>query len=262
MLHHDLVGDPHARRSVWFVHGILGQGRNWRSFARRLLEVAPGWRAVLPDLRCHGRSPALPPPHDLDACAADLDALAAVVGAPDVVVGHSFGGKVALCWAPPGAELWSLDSPPGAAPGRVVDDLDPARILKVLRAAPTPAADRDVLRRWLSDHQIPDGIVAWLLTSSHRAIDGWRWIWDLDGVEALLSSYLEADLWPRVSALADRVHLVRAGRSDRWTADDLARAEAVDAHLLPDAGHWLHVDDPDGTRALIQRHVPGPGHTA
>lgn len=256
-LFHEVLGEPAAPRSVWFLHGILGQGRNWRSFARRLLDGAPGWRAVLPDLRCHGRSPALPPPHDLGACAADLSELADRLGPPDVVVGHSFGGKVALRWAPGEAVLWVLDSPPGASPDRDVEGLDPERIIGILRGAPAPAPDRDTLRSWLSQHGLPDGIVAWLLTSSERGDDGWRWMWDLDGVEALLQSYLQADLWPVVERLGDRVQLVRAGRGGRWSASEVARAEASGAgwHVMPQAGHWLHVDDPEGTLALIRRHV-------
>ncbi|MEZ4466088.1 MAG: alpha/beta fold hydrolase [bacterium] len=52
---------------------------------------------------------------------------------------------------------------------------------------------------------------------------------------------------------ARAVHVVRAGRSDRWDAATLQRlaASAVDVRVLPDAGHWLHVDDPEGLLALL-----------
>ena len=84
---------------AFVLHGILGSGRNWRTFARRLAARAPAWTFVLFDLRHHGDSGAPPPPHTLDAVADDLAALAAEVGRPQVVIGHSFGGKVAACYA-------------------------------------------------------------------------------------------------------------------------------------------------------------------
>ena len=64
---------------------------------------------------------------------------------------------------------------------------------------------------------------------------------------------LATDLWPLLAATPREVHLVRAGRSDRWTPADLERpvGPRVAWHVVPDAGHWLHVDDPDGTFAAM-----------
>ena len=101
----------------WILHGILGSGRNWRSFARALAKSRPDWGFVLPDLRNHGATGPLPGPHTLSACVADLDGLPA----PDWVAGHSFGGKVALAWAAERGldsdvrDVWVLDSIPSAA---------------------------------------------------------------------------------------------------------------------------------------------------
>lgn len=76
---------------VLAVHGLTGHGRRWAALARdHLADV----RIVAPDLRGHGRSPATPPwgfeahVHDLVSV---LDGLS-----PAVVVGHSFGGAIAL----------------------------------------------------------------------------------------------------------------------------------------------------------------------
>ncbi|MEQ1504835.1 MAG: alpha/beta hydrolase [Myxococcota bacterium] len=258
------VGEPASPRVVWFVHGILGRGRNWRSFARRAVAEFPSFRALAVDLRCHGDTPPLPPPHDLAACAADLEALATLGDPPDVVIGHSFGGKVILDWARATAAatdpaLWVLDSPPG--PGDSGGESE--RILALLRAAPTgPApADRATLAAPLRAAGIAEPIVQWLLTSAVRGPDGWRWGWDLDGIDALLADYLRTDLWGYVEATDREVQLVRAGRSDRWTADDRARFDRlslpgrpgrVTAHLVPDVGHWLHVDDPEAVWSLLR----------
>lgn len=62
------------------------------------------WRFVLVDLRNHGRSAeieGLSPPHDLVNAAKDVAELVTAKGWdwPDVVLGHSMGGKVALQFA-------------------------------------------------------------------------------------------------------------------------------------------------------------------
>ena len=96
---HALVvpADRPQGRLALVLHGILGSHKNWRMFARGLAERLPGWRFALVDLRNHGASAGAPGPHTLSACADDLERLAEQLGAaPEVVIGHSFGGKVAL----------------------------------------------------------------------------------------------------------------------------------------------------------------------
>jgi pimeloyl-ACP methyl ester carboxylesterase len=252
----EVVGDQ-AERTVYLLHGILGSGRNWRSFARRWVQRRPELRVLLVDQRHHGDAPPSHGPDTLEACAADVEALEARHGAADVVVGHSFGGKVALAWAAHGGgATWVLDSPPGA-PTTVptAADNDVLHIVHTLTTAPVPAADRSVIRAHLAHAGIPAPIVAWLLTSAQRGPDGWRFVWDLDGVQRLMRDYFTTDLWD--AAIANHAHLVHAGRSDRWHPDELARGREAAAqgtigwHELPNAGHWLHVDDPDGLIALL-----------
>jgi len=62
------------------------------------------WRMVLVDLRNHGRSAGIKgfgPPHSISTAAKDLADLVKARGWPwpDVVLGHSMGGKVALDFA-------------------------------------------------------------------------------------------------------------------------------------------------------------------
>lgn len=74
-----------------FVHCTLGHGGMWRGLIRAL----PGLEAVTVDLPDHGRGPARDPGQDLHDQATAL-ALAALPEGPCAVIGHSFGGTVAL----------------------------------------------------------------------------------------------------------------------------------------------------------------------
>ena len=83
-------------RWMMLLHGVFGTGSNLRTLARRVAERCPGWGFVLPDLRGHGRSLGLTPPHTLAAAAADLVSLEAELGHPiHGLGGHSFGGRPA-----------------------------------------------------------------------------------------------------------------------------------------------------------------------
>ena len=82
-----------------FLHGILGTGRNWKTPAKRIVASHPHWQALLVDHRGHGASEEGGEPHDLESCAEDLNQLLHGLSLrPDVVCGHSFGGKVALAF--------------------------------------------------------------------------------------------------------------------------------------------------------------------
>jgi pimeloyl-ACP methyl ester carboxylesterase len=261
------------RHTAFILHGILGSARNWLSFARRFVTQVPDWRLVLVDLRNHGDSHGAPPPHTLAACADDLAALAAHLGVvPEAVIGHSFGGKVALAYAREhGAGLrqcWVLDAVPGAANPRDIDG-DTHEVVDVvgaLRGVALPIASRAALQETLRASGFSESFAGWM-TTNLRALDGggFTWRFSLDAADAMLASYFETDFWPFLNALPESlcVHVVRAARSDRWRSADLARfADAqsggdVRLHVLEDAGHWLHVDNPDGLMRLLAGGLNG-----
>lgn len=252
-------------RLVLFAHGILGRGRNWRTIARKLVAQSPGWRALLVDLRNHGASPPLPGPHDLSACAADLQRIFQVTGEPAAVVGHSFGGKVVLRWAldrRTDAEVFVLDCPLSAAGrGDPTSPDDPRFVLAVLRVVPVPAPTRDALRDVLRQRGLGETLVAWLLTSARQDADGWRFVYDLDGVAEMMVSFDHTDLWAEVERAPMAIHLVRGLRSGVWSAEDLRLLASlprgtVDLGVI-DAGHWLHVERPEEVLALLRLPADG-----
>ncbi len=84
---------PEQPAQILAVHGLTGHGMRWRTLATRHLS---GFSVVAPDLLGHGRS-SWEAPWTLDANVAALaDVLSREATRPVVVVGHSFGGAVAL----------------------------------------------------------------------------------------------------------------------------------------------------------------------
>lgn len=249
---------------AWFLHGIFGAGRNWRSTARRLVDARPDWGGLLVDLRLHGASGDAPPPHTLAACARDLrTTVEAGAPPPRVLLGHSFGGKVALEAAAAGPtaldEVWVLDATPSPAePGGAAVEM-----LEAIRRRPGPFDDREDARAALAAEGFPPRVRRWMSTNLREAPDGLRWRLDPDGMEALLGDFFARDLWEVVeNPPADvAVHLVQARASDVLGEEDVRRASAaaerharVELHRL-EGGHWLHVSNPDGLLELLQRRM-------
>ena len=255
---HEIVtaADAAPDRTVYVLHGVYGTGRNWRGFARRFVAAHPTWRVVLVHLRGHGGSKDLPPPHTMHACALDLARLADSIGPPDVVWGHSFGGKVALTWvrdACPGTlqAVWSLDSPPGAGPSGGGDPVssEVGRVLAHIAELRTPIPRRSDAQAHFMTRGLSRPVAGWMATNLVAVDGGFSWHFSPATLTELLRDY-----WPPRGVA---IHLVRAVRSDRWTPSDLERLDAlaerpgVRIHVMEDAGHWLHVDNPKGLMTLL-----------
>jgi pimeloyl-ACP methyl ester carboxylesterase len=122
------IAGASSERSIAFLPGILGRGNNLRTIASRFVEARPQWTAWLVDLRGHGRSPKGTPNPSLEAAARDVVTLAASATPPlHAIVGHSFGGKVALEAARSGAmasleHVVVIDSVPGVRSSLRGDD--------------------------------------------------------------------------------------------------------------------------------------------
>jgi esterase len=249
-----------------FLHGLLGRGSNWQGFARKLVAARPTWGALLLDLRMHGDSLAFEPPHTLASAARDVRAtLAAAPGPANAVIGHSFGGKVALLLSadPPPAlnQVWLLDVSPSA---RARDDRDTTeRVLAALADMPERFASRNQFAAELARRGADSALGPWLAKNLVRADGGLRFALDLASIRELLADFDRASLWPLLEApppgLALRV--VIGGRSHAISGADRERMRAAAARgaialfELPEAGHWLHVDDPEGLLRLIQAHL-------
>jgi pimeloyl-ACP methyl ester carboxylesterase len=275
------VGEASAPKLGLLLHGALGSGNNLRSLATKLCKLRPEYRFCLVDLRHHGESQGAPPPNTLEACARDLSALVEQLGQePEVIAGHSFGGKTALMFAQlfPGRarQIWVLDSNPGSQEPTAANEV--IRVIQAVRSTTTPAADRALVIAELSAQGLSSGTSNWLATNLVRPADGqtdgFVWRFNLDAIYELMLDYFRVDLWPVLESRATETdfRVVVAENSDRWAPENRARLQAlvetvpqaqisvrgggtVALHIVPNAGHWLHVDNPAFLLELIRQNL-------
>ena len=260
------TGAPQPERWVLFLHGILGTGLNWRTFAKQWVDAKDGWGAVLVDLRMHGASQGFAPPHTVQAAAQDLVDLGETLEGPiDAVVGHSFGGKVALAYVDRRhGELERavlLDSSPGTR----LDHRGSESTFQVLQFLERvgPMASRNAFVEAAEAAGLSRGIAMWLAMNLEQRGDTFVVKLDLNAIHALLEDYFRLDLWEVLERPPGRVRfdVVLGGKSrvfsdeERAHVLELARArpERISVEVLEEAGHWVHVEDPAGVTRILLR---------
>ncbi|XP_009134176.1 protein ABHD11 isoform X2 [Brassica rapa] len=245
------------------LHGILGSGKNWGTFARRLAREFPTWQFLLVDLRCHGDSASLKKrgPHSVASTASDVLKLVGQLRlTPRVLVGHSFGGKVVLSMVEQAAKplprpvrAWVLDATPGKVRAGGDGEDHPRELISFLRQLPKVVSSKNEVYNALMEEGFSNDVAQWVVTnlrSTGPSSSSFSWAFDLDGIAELYQSYEDTNLWNFVENLPRGVHVsfLKAERSlHRWALEDLQRIHAaeelaseegggVEMHVLEDAG--------------------------
>ena len=275
-LAHSLVTAPSVStehpptRWMLFLHGILGSGANWRTFAKQIVAAKPEWGAALVDLRLHGESQqGFGPPHTLAAAARDVEELITTLesapgGSPvRGVLGHSFGGKVALELARQRNgeldQLFVIDSTPSARPdGRGSESTQ--HIVDLLTQLPTEFPDRAAFTAWIEARGVSRPTAMWLAMNVRPLPQTTRFVFRVDvaGIREMLADYFRVDLWgllehPPAQAPM-QAHLIVGGRSgivDQADRERVKRCPKTTLDVIEEADHWVHVDAPDALRALV-----------
>jgi pimeloyl-ACP methyl ester carboxylesterase len=247
------------------LHGIYGRRRNWTNVARRTVAARPDWALELVDLRLHGDSPPMAPPHTVQAAARDLVRLTAARPLNvTAVAGHSFGGKVALAlaaeWRERPLQVWVLDSTPEArAPVGSA-----WAMLEAVRAMPRTFASREEAMAGLEARGFSRAVAMWMTSNLAPQGGAFRWQIDFTAMETLLRDFFATDLWRVVEppAATHDVHVVKARESSALSPDAVARIERTAAvhpnvHLHHIAGgHWVNTENPDAVVELLTHWLP------
>jgi len=246
---------PTRPPQILAVHGLTGHGRRWQTLATLHL---PEFAIIAPDLIGHGRS-SWAAPWNIDA---NVGALAGLLDAeaagPVLVVGHSFGGAVALNLAAARPDLVAalvlLDPAVGLDGGwtrDIADDMfaspdytdrEEARLEKVNGS--WGEVDPEELDRELDEHLIdlPGGRAGWRIS-----------------IPAMLSYWSELARPIRLPQNGIPVTLVRATKTDPpyVTAELLTGlGERPDFALVEfDCDHMVPQARPADTAAVIRKRL-------
>lgn len=191
------------------------------------------------------------------------------------LVGHSLGGRLSLHFASQGMRssaslsfwrpksVWLLDTVPGMPDASVVGVLQSARA--VLREASSSSIEltrNDVVECLRRDGHA-ETICQWL--AAQYDVQSQTFAFDVDTAASLVRDFERHDFWEQLESLHQRgadgvrgapaptpsVHLVQAGRNPAWKSSlpdvqDSVAKNRLQHYVLPNAGHWVHVDNLPG----------------
>ena len=233
-------GDPNGCPLI-ILHGFLASARNWRTIATRL---ADRHYVYVLDMRNHGASP-----HhermDYPVMAHDVIRFMDKMGLQKVqLLGHSMGGKVAMCVALSHSERIKSLMIADIAPVNYDHSFDP--MIRALRQLPLDKIkNRKEAEQFLAD-AIPDlGFRQFLLQNLLLKEGAYYWRINLDIIETT-AHHIIGFPNDHKQAFLDKALFI-AGQHSAYVLPEAVfelfpNAEIVE---IPGTGHWLYVQAPD-----------------
>lgn len=253
----EVFGNPGPQPPLLILHGFFASSRNWRQLAGKL---AKHQHVYVLDMRNHGAS-AHHPVMDYPAMAADVRHFIDRHGLGVVnLLGHSMGGKTAM---------WFALNYPAYVDKLIVVDIAPvsynhsfAPLIAALKALPLANLDnRKQAEAYLCD-AIPElSYRQFLLQNLVLADRHYQWRIDLDIFARTAhhivafppALHLQAFTGPTLFIAGARSAYLQAGQTQ-------AQALFPRAHFnqIANAGHWLHVEQPEAFLAEVGRFLQAP----
>jgi pimeloyl-ACP methyl ester carboxylesterase len=237
---------------IVILHGLFGSARNWASFAKSL---AATHRVYALDLRNHGNSPwsSAMSYREMAEDVHDFIVRHGLAGA--AVLGHSMGGKTAMVLALHHGDLvgalcvvdiapvaYDHTHQPFIAAMQAVDLTAATRRSQVDEQL-KPAIEETMLRSFLLQNLITrEGALAWRINLAALAAN----MAALTGFPA----EIEGQAYGGPS-------LFTVGANSEYVLSDHHEAiqqlfPAAEIHVIPEAGHWVHAEQPDALRTRVK----------
>lgn len=236
------------------LHGFFASSRNWRFIARQL---ADQFHVFVPDLRNHGMS-AHHAEMNYAVMADDLAEFIRSTGLQQAsIMGHSMGGKVAM---------WFALNHPEKVADLIIVDIAPvsythsfAAMITALKSLPLEQINnRKQAEEWLAE-DIPElGFRQFLLQNLMLEEQHYHWRIDLD---------VFAETAGNITAFPDAANLPVYAEQCLFVIGEVSN-HVTDEHrpairhlfpqstikVLSQAGHWLHVQQPEQFLAVLNAY--------
>ncbi|MDZ4839624.1 MAG: alpha/beta fold hydrolase [Bacteroidota bacterium] len=228
------------------IHGLFGTADNWHSMATKYAVNTTVWAI---DLRNHGKSAHHPLATYQDMATDVAKFIKVVIGKPSSVLGHSMGGKTAMVLASQDPELIEklivADIAPKKYDGSHNELMDAMKNLDV--TAITSRTDAEEALKI----DVPNfGIRQFLLKNLTRTDAGtYKWKLNLPAIE---NHYDDIIGWPSDIDLKfiKSTLFVSGADSNYILPTDHEQIKSYFPNstfaIVPNAGHWVHADNPDG----------------
>ncbi|HMY85176.1 MAG TPA: alpha/beta fold hydrolase [Saprospiraceae bacterium] len=209
------------------------------------------------DLRNHGRS-AHVPDFSIELMASDVyEMLQALHIGSAVIIGHSMGARVAMCF--------SL-AYPAVTDGLIAVDMATKKyerghddIFAALEAVDLNAGSRKEVENILAKRIPDEGTLQFLMKNLSRREGGIGFEWKMN-LPVIKANY-ETILQPIASEIVYQgpVLFIRGGNSNYVADEDLADIKKffpyAELATVAGAGHWVHAERPDAILTLIEQFV-------
>lgn len=240
-----------GRPPLVLLHGLFGSARNWGQHQKAL--AAEGRQVVTMDLRNHGDSPHGPVPSYATMAEDVAETLAELGIARCRLLGHSMGGKVAMRLALARPDLLERVIVADIAPRTYVHgnkDLTAAMLALQITPGMTRAEASAALAERIPDPMIRSFLLLNLRLGSAQP-NGWR-----IGLSELSEAMPVIEGWEPVEDQYTGPALFLSGSRSHYVPEEAQPAiralfPSVRFETVPEAGHWLHVDNPAGFIAAI-----------
>lgn len=253
------ASNPSLRKFI-FLHGLMGFGLNWRKIATSL---RPQDLALVFDQRGHGKSMKPATGYAPSDYADDVELIVSELGWNQfILVGHSMGGRNALCYA---------SRFPERLTHLVIEDIGPegrsAAIefyRQMLASIPTPFASKLAAKEFFMNEFLkldqgshPRTLGQYLYANIMENPDGtadWRF-----SAEAILASVQQGRVrpqWEEFKSLEMPTLVIRGENSTELSRDVFDEMLDLNPRVrgieISNAGHWVHSDQPaQFVRALL-----------
>lgn len=255
--HYQILGEDTSPKLI-FLHGLMGRGTNWRTFARHFSQKH---QCLIYDQRGHGQSQQPESGYELLDYAKDLENILTDLQwePPYRLVGHSMGGRVALQYANMHPE--KLQSLVIVDIGATSDWNSMLSIQEKVDFVPTPFSSKEEAKAFF-DGPFLDKFDSLMLKEffysniEKKPSGEWGWVFSESAIKQTLENSRLNDYWPLFKQLSMPTLLLRGEKSTDLTQEDytkiLANNNRILGEVIPGAGHWVHAEKPVDTKEALE----------